>query len=257
MTGILNPAVTLGERLRILLTGKAASDPVDEPASAPNLLPGVAHDFRTVVRSEPFKRGRPVGTRAWSKIVGITWHQTASGELDESHAKLLAIPAHILLHRSGRWSLLHPPTAYVQHGHALNGGTIGIEVDARAAGVAGDPRTFWRSTREKEGYVDESKRRYPPKDYHSLVREATDAQLAAIPLIMRWCADELAAHGGKLLGNWAHRQGHSSRTTDPGSRIWQAVERAEGQLRRDGIILNDYRDRTLGSGKPIPKEWRT
>lgn len=257
MSGVLNPAVTMGERLRILLTGKAASDDVPAPANDPMLLPGVAHDFRTVVRAEPFKRGRPVGTRAWSKVVGITWHQTASGDLSESHPQLLAIPAHILLHRSGRWSLLHPFTAYVQHGHALNGGTIGIEVDCRAAGVEGDPRTFWRSVREKEGHVDAKGRRFPPQDYHALVREATQAQLAAIPLIMKWCAEELAANGGKLLGNWAHRQGHKSRVTDPGSRIWKSVEGAEKTLRRDGIILNDYRDRTLGSGKTIPQEWRT
>ena len=208
---------------------------------------GVAHDFRGLERADVFARGRAVGTREWSKVVGLCWHQTASGHLHESHPKLLAIPAHILLHRSGRWSLLHPLNAYVQHGHALNGGTIGIEVDCRAAGVEGDASTFWRSAKEKAAGLQ----------FDDLVQEATDEQMQAIPTIMRWCIAEVANNGGDIRANWAHRQGHRSRTTDPGSRIWGAVERAQAMGPAFGFQLADVRDMKLGSGKPIEQEWRT
>jgi hypothetical protein len=269
---VLTPAATTMERLRLLLTGSMGSAELPPPPTTRASLPDVAHDFRMLARAEPFKRGRAVGTRPWSQIAGLTWHQTASGDLDESHRLLLAIPAHILLHRSGRWSLLHPLTAYVQHGHALNGGTIGIEVDARAAGVENDEDTFWRSPREIHGYheactVDGKAwkvaigrtpkhpgRWHPPQTYDELVAEATPAQVAAIADIMMWCCNEVALNGGHVSGNWAHRQGHSSRTTDPGSKIWQAVEAAERAHRELGLV--DRRDMKLGSGKPIPREWR-
>jgi hypothetical protein len=275
---VLTPASTPMELLRLLVAGSMGHDEVPPPwpaggASPRPLPPAVAHDFRMVARAEPFKRGRAVGTRAWTKIAGLTWHQTASGHLDESHSKLLGIPAHILLHRSGRWSILHALTDYMQHGHALNGGTIGIEVDARAAGVENDEDTFWRSPREIDGYheaceVDGKKyklaigrtpkhpgRWHPPQTYDELVAEATPAQLAAIPDIMAWCCGEVAANGGHVSGNWAHCQGDRSRCfTDPGSKIWKAVEAAERAHPDLGLV--DRRDMKLGSGKPIPKEWR-
>lgn len=203
----------------------------------------LAHDLRHIARSEKFKRGRAKGMRPWSQIVGITWHQTASGALDEDHPKLLAIPAHILLHRNGDYSLLHHFDHIVWHGNALNGGTIGIEIDCRAAGVEGDPDTFWISKRERAA----------GKGYADLVQEASPQQLYMIPKLMKMCCDEALARGGQILGNWAHRQGHSSRTSDPGSTIWKQVERAQVQL---GYPFNDYRDRALGTGKPIPAEWR-
>lgn len=269
---VLTPAATTLERLRLFFTGSMGSAELPPEPSSRASVPDVAHDFRTVARADAFRRGRAVGTRPWTQIVGLTWHQTASGHLDESHSQLLGIPAHILLHRSGRWSLLHAATDYVQHGHLLNGGTIGIEVDARAAGVESDEDTFWRSPREIHGYHEACTvggrkyklaigrrtghpgRWHPPQTYDELVAEATPAQLAAIPNIMAWCCAEVASHGARISGNWAHRQGHKSRTTDPGSRIWQAVERAERENPELGLL--DRRDMTLGSGKTIPKVWR-
>lgn len=205
----------------------------------------IANDFRDTPR-EPGSRGRSIGVRPWEQIVGQTWHQTATDALDEDHPGLLLIPAHLLLHRSGAVSLLHHPRAYVQHGHALNAGTIGIEVVCRAAGTEGVGKTFWRSKKEiKAG-----------KSPYALMREATEAQIKAIPLIMAYYCNLVARERnfppGQLgaRGQWAHKQGDESRTSDPGSRIYQAVDRARIYLGLPSV------DRlTLGSGTPVEREW--
>lgn len=200
----------------------------------------IAKDFRDTIRPHG-ARGRAVGMRPWSQIVGVTLHQTATKDFGSDHPGLSNVPAHAMIHRDGRVSLLHHPTAYVQHGHALNGGTIGIEVDCRAAGTEGDASTFWRSAEEKR----------QGKTMSQLVAEANGTQLYSLSQLIRYYFDLTAAHGGKILGLYAHRQGHESRTSDPGSRIWSVAERMRIEL-----DLPDRRDLTFGSGKPIPKAWR-
>jgi hypothetical protein len=200
----------------------------------------IAKDLRDYKRPAG-ARGRAVGMRPWSQIVGITLHQTATRDFPSDHPGLSNVPAHAMVHRDGRVSLLHHPTAYVQHGNALNGGTIGIEVACRAAGTEGDVSTFWRSSDE----------RMRGKTYLQLVNEANGTQLYSLSQLIRYYYDLVAAHGGKLLGLWAHRQGAASRTSDPGSRIWYVAERMRIELG-----LNDYRDRKLGTGNTIPLSWR-
>lgn len=229
----------------------------------------VVNDLRDLKRSAG-ARGRSVGMRPWRQIVGITDHQTGTADFAADHPGLDDVPAHALIHRSGSVSLLHHPTAYVQHGHALNGGTIGIEVACRAAGTRGDASTFWRSPREVHGYHQACKvdgreygltigrtaghpgRWHPPREYGELVAEATDDQLRSLSLLHRYYVDLVAMHGGAIRGIWAHRQGDESRTTDPGSRIYAVAERDRVQLG-----LADVRDMKLGTGKTIPKSWRT
>ncbi len=216
----------------------------------------VAHDFRGLPREDKHERGRPAGVRPISNVVGLTWHCTASGELDEDHPNLEGIPAGLLIHRSGAVTLLGNFTDYMEHGHALNGGTFGIEVDCRPARIEGDPRTFWRSKEEETGWRTYDDGRPPKfvgiKTYDDLVCEATHAQLEVIPVVMRWCMSEVARLGGKpgVRANWAHRQGHWSRTGDPGERVWTAVRSAGARLG-----LADVEHRTLGSGNPID-DWR-
>jgi hypothetical protein len=214
----------------------------------------IAADLRDVPRKG---RGAAVGTRPWSRIVGITLHQTATRDFAPSHAGLDDVPAHAMVHRDGRVSLLHHPTAYVQHGHALNGGTIGIEIACRAAGTEGDASTFWRSAEEKDGWERDKNgkktgRFLGIKTYAELVREATDIQLAAARDLCRYYFDLVADNGGKVRGIWGHNQGHSSRTSDPGSRIWRQV----AEPLRVELELKDVRDMTLGSGTTVPKAWR-
>lgn len=201
----------------------------------------LARDLRDVPRT-PGERGAPHGTRPWSQIVGITLHQTATRDFSPSHSGLDHVPAHAMVHRDGSVSLLHHPEKYIYHGNALNGGTIGIEVAARAAGTEGDPATFWRSKAEKVA----------GKTYDQLVAEATPAQLDALAELIRYYYDLAKSNGGEINGIWAHRQGASDRDSDPGSRIWSVGEKMTRELG-----LKDRRDMTLGSGKTIPMSWRT
>lgn len=177
------------------------------------------------------------------------------------------------MHLDGTWSWLHDFDEIVWAAHALNGGTVSIEIDCRAAGTEGDERTFWRSGEEIHGYHSAAKvagKKYkrttgrtlghpgkwnPPRAYPELVHEATPAQLAAIPVIMRYVCERVAQYGGRVRANWTHKQGHKSRTSDPGSRIWAAVEAAEAAMPE--LSLVDVRDRVLGSGTPVPPKWRT
>jgi hypothetical protein len=234
----------------------------------------IANDLRDAPRPKG-ARGRAVGVRPWSQIVGITWHQTATKDFPPGHHGLLNVPAHAMLHRDGSVSLLHHPTAYVYHGHALNHGTIGVEIACRAAGVEGERLTFWRSRKEIQGWHEAMEAHgaiwpervgydkthpgkwHPPQTYSDLVAEATDAQLAAIPLIMGYYVRLVGANAypdipgqHSARGQWAHRQGHESRTSDPGSRIFKAVDRARKELG-----LPDVHKLHLGSGRPVDVTW--
>ena len=206
------------------------------------MIPAI-HDRRADDRSAPkFERGRAVRERPWDKVTGICLHQTASGKLHPQHPLLLAVPAHALVHRDGSISLLHEPTSVVYHGHGLNAQTIGIEIDVRAAGVDGDPSTFWRSKRERER----------GQTYAELVAEANADQILAAQWLISQYAGAVEQSGGKLTTLWAHRQSHRSRVSDPGSRIWQQV--ALPMIEALGLV--DVSHLTVGFGKPIPESWK-
>lgn len=201
----------------------------------------IANDFRQLPRVKG-TRGAPHGTRPIRDVVGITLHQTATRDFSPHHSGLASVPAHAMVHRDGSVSLLHDFLSIVWHGNALNGGTIGIEIACRAAGTEGDASTFWISKGERKKGAT----------FQDLVAEATDDQLQSAYDLCRWYIDGVSKMGGAIRGLWAHRQGHWSRTSDPGSRIWKRV----AETVRLDVGLADVRDMTLGTGKPIPQEWR-
>ena len=194
-------------------------------------------DLRTTprVRTEHL-RGRPVGSRAWTEITGITFHQTGNAHLHAAHRLLPAVPAHALIDRRPTTVLLQPATAYMQHAHALNATTIGIETVCHAAGIEGDARTLW---------IPKGKRA------DEVLAEPTDAQLEATYELGGWYCDLVAAHGGQITEVWAHRQGRDDRSSDPGSRLWQG---AVLPLARDRNLDASPR-RKVGTGTFIPDRW--
>ncbi|MBK6671648.1 MAG: hypothetical protein IPG46_19070 [Actinobacteria bacterium] len=199
-------------------------------------------DLRRADRSNPkYKRGRSVGARRWDEVLGQTLHQTATAALTPDHPMLLAIPAHDLVFPDGTVVLLHRTTSYVYHGHALNKLTTGTEYVCRAAGVEGDYGTVWL------GKTDRAKGRTA----RDVVVEITDAQAASGLELLRWRNRQVAANGGRVRAIWSHRQGHESRRSDPGSRIWQRV--AIPATRE--LDLADVSGLHVGSGKPNPDVW--
>ena len=216
-------------------------------------------DYRDHPRPKGLKRGRSKGIRAWSDITGICLHQTAS-PVGHDHPRLLGVPAHSHVSQEGVITLLQPATAYMWHGHALNRFTIGIEVEARADGIEGDPSTFWRSPRERNGYRNWRGKWVPPKSRDQLRSEATDKQLRALDALIRYYIRlhrRNASPPVQPLGLYAHRQGHKSRVSDPGSRIAGFVYRNlvdEGFRFRHYLV--DTTGETYGGGRPWPQEWK-
>lgn len=193
--------------------------------------PGEVYDR---IKEPKAGRSKPRGARSFDEIDGETWHQTAVGPGHLGHKSILKIPAHDVIDHEAGIHLLWDPRVKLWTSHALNADTIGHEVDCRAAGVYGNPKTVWLSRKEKAaGKVAED-----------VLREATDEQMQAGVALSGYYQRLL----GKRLVQWAHRQSHKSRTTDPGSRIYQGVI-----LQLD---LPHYPDQTRGSGKPIDDRWR-
>jgi hypothetical protein len=221
-------------------------------------LVGIAvHDRRAEPRPPRDARGAPKPAREWPSIFGACVHQTASGHLDADHPRLLSIPAPIIIHGDASVTLLHDLELRMEHGHALNGPTIGIEVDCRADGIEGDARTFWRSKEEETGFrVDkQGKRRWVGiKTREMIRREATDGQIDTLRSVLLFCWETWLQHATDSQrphwGVYTHRQGHRSRTSDPGSRI----SRACAELSK-AIAWKDVSREKYGSGRPWPDAW--
>jgi len=198
--------------------------------------PNKVVDYR---RLEKRGRSKARGHREWSSIAGICLHQTAT-RAPLNPMRFLGIPVHGGVSSEGTIVLLWDPPVYLWHAHALNRDSIGIEIACRAAGVEGDDSTVWLSKKERRD----------GKMAKDVLREASDVQLEAALALCRYYAALAAENRAALTYIWAHRQGHKSRTSDPGSRIWRGV--ALPLQARDGIIEGPV----MGSGHPIPGTWK-
>lgn len=233
---------SLLDRIVGLLSSKASA-PRDSSDVERLLALGVprVQDLRNVVRSDAMERGRAKGKRPIGQVTALCLHQTATDALAPDHPRLTAIPAHDLVHEDGTITLLHDMQDVVWHGHALNRFSVGIEIVCREPGVAGLERSFWRRPSERAA----------GKTMADLVAPMTEVQAWSAIALCRGHAGEITLRGGKLEMVVAHRQGHRSRTSDPGSRVWQMV----AEPVRKQLGLADASARTWGSGKPLPDAW--
>lgn len=198
-------------------------------------------DLRDVPDAKRPARGRSVGLRRVESVEAICWHQTAAPGLDVDHRLLLGLPAHALVDQDGAIALLHRVTAYVYHGHHWNRDTIGIEVSARAPGIEGDSRTFWRSSKEKKAGLTMADLQVP----------ATDVQLKACEALARYYAALMAAREAPLRAWVTHRQS-STKAADPGERI----ARRAAKIGFDLELPEDWTTVVRGKGRPQPSRWR-
>lgn len=184
------------------------------------------------------ERGKSKGKRNWTDITALCLHQTAV-DFGSNPKRMLNVPAHGGTLQDGHIILLNSPIEYMWHGHSANMFSIGIEISCRAAGIEGNPETFWISKKEKT----------QKKEYQDLVTEATDIQLQATLELCKYYIDLVSENGGEIKYVIAHRQSHKSRVSDPGSKIWKRI--AIPLMKEKNLSLHPV----IGSGNPIPTAW--
>lgn len=199
-------------------------------AAGPALLAGKFHDLRSSASQD-----RLGGRRAWSKITGVTLHQTAV-VLGERPERWKTLGAHLGVTREGQVVWLHDFAKIVWHANGLNAMTVGIELDGMYEGIQGDPNSFWN----------------PDKDPRRVPQRATTDLVEAAKATVRWVCAEVARHGGKVNHLYAHRQASKQRQSDPGSELWQLVGL---ELHKELTLTDGGAGFTLGDGMRIPESW--
>lgn len=176
------------------------------------------HDLRQHARTSKQKRGRAHGTRKLASVTALMWHQMAAPI--SRVRQCLSIPVHgAVLWGSGDVVLLHPIRAYLYGGHVANRFAIHVELGIRAAGIAGDSRTFWRRKTEKAD----------GETYGTLGHELDSKMIVSAQALGRYYVEEHARQsaiaamsgvdpGRGIVAQCFHRNSHKSRTSDPGSR---------------------------------------
>lgn len=209
--------------------------PFDALVSALAVHGAGVYDFRQHARTG---RGRAHGTRKLAQITAILDHQTAAVIASPHSAK--GIPTHAVILDNADVVLNHPIRAYLYGAHTANRFTVQIEHSARAAGIEGDARTFWRSKRERAA----------GRTYSELVHEVDDRQVASSLALHWYYYTEMLRQGGKLVRQMTHRESHSSRTSDPGSRIATLVCAPFAAM--TGL---EWGGAPVGSGTRVPTVW--
>jgi len=192
-------------------------------------------------------RGKAKGKRRWDRIDAITWHQTAV--YFENPNTCLNFPVHAAIMPDGTVVLLHDPTSLVWHAHSLNGRSIGIEIVCMAAGIEGNDRT--RAISKKIN--PKTKKKWTREEWleRKPTRECTDAQIESAKALARYYAELVEENEGSVAYQHTHRQGHSSRIGDPGSRIFKMIVEPSAAELKHTIRYHWAR----GSGKHIPRYW--
>ena len=179
------------------------------------------HDFGKWgwFRDDDKKKNLPV--RAKPRGV-IPWEKLTgillhTTDVDMTGPRFLGTPVQTGIDRDGNIILCHPVNAKLWHAHKANSFTCGIEVSGKKGAI-------------------------------------TEKQIEPLRALIRYIHDERQDHhqdhhkGDMVM--MAHRQSHKSRTNDPGRAIWQAG--AEWAREEFGMRIGPV----VGSGKPIPPEWR-
>lgn len=215
------------------------SEPVGEgtvPRDTPKRLWA---DLRGVQKTT--ERGQAKGVRDWSKITGITLHQTAV-DFGTDPNRVLNLPVHGATLQDGAVVLLHEPTDYMWHGNSFNRRDIGIEVSCRACGIEGNPDTLWLPS--KYSHLKGNERL-------AMAVEATAEQLESTKALVTHYIGLVRQNGGQIKYIHAHRQSSKSKISDPGSRIWQAV----GLWAMEEYGLTAGGPKWSSGGTPLPDVW--
>lgn len=163
------------------------------------------------------KRSRPVDA--------VVLHQMSFSRGNDLQ-KYLEVTAHFVITPNGTVGQLHPMSARLDASHGFNGRSVAIEFAGNLQATTGDwwsPETHGRN-------------------------QLTTAQIEA----GRKLLNQLTLHGVRFV--FGHRQSYVERGNDPGPEIWSSV----AQWGISKLRLSDGGPAyAIGSGRPIPAEWRT
>ena len=157
-------------------------------------------------------------------VDSVVLHQMAFSR-GSSLDRYVRVTAHFVVAPDGGVAQLHPLKARLSSSHGFNDRSVAIEFAGNLRAVNGN---WWR-----------------PETYgrDHLTREQIEAGRQLLRLLKR--------EGIRYV--YAHRQSHADRGNDPGPEIWSSI----GQWAIDRLGMSDGgRDYSIGSGKPIPDEWR-
>jgi hypothetical protein len=165
------------------------------------------------------------GRRTWQSIVGITLHQTACDFGHEKPARWDTLSAHMGANSEGDVLWVHDFEHIIWHANELNKPTVGLECEGLYPGIL---------------------------DANGEPQIVTPALTAGAQGAIRFICATVAAHGGKVLYLYAHRQTAKTRQADPGEELWQKV--AIPML--SALNLSDGGPTfKIDNGRVIPQQW--
>lgn len=207
------------------------------------------YDLRKEQTNPPEKHGKfkivdgEVLVRNPSDIIGITIHQTAvkygvvdyqieEAKGDEELAlarRSLDVACHVMAFHDGFIAWPNPLEWYIHHGNGFNPYELGLEIDGNYPGLIGGDT--WNG-----------------KEPTKVTSTVVNAARAALKLMV----DEGKKLGMQIQYIHAHRQSSSKRQSDPGEELWNRVVL---EYAVPVLGLETQPEHTVGSGRPIPKEW--
>lgn len=199
------------------------------------------------VRKHRLSRGKVV-ERDPRRVDGIVLHQTActfgpGDDPQRRHERALNVACHATAFRDGCVVLANPFPWTVNHGHAFNDRSLGLEVEGLYPGLEDDPHTI----------PDEAKR----TTWGGRPDVVTELVVAAMRRALRELVERGRAEGMPIRYIWAHRQSSGKRRSDPGQTLWRrgVLEYAVpvlGLETQPGLFLPS---RAGGAGRAVPKSW--
>ena len=234
------PAATL----EALLASPPSPSPTPPPPSPTVEIVDLRHEQSNPAPKSKVANGSTV-QRAPETVTGICIHQTActygvSKQQVEAaggdralalHRRALNVACHAMAFTDGSVVLTNELTSYIQHGNNLNSFTVGLEVEGRYPGLLNDPeRTTWGG------------------DPTPLTEETIAAAREAVRQLVVLGAD----YGMRITHLYTHRQSSETRRSDCGEGLWRAVVL---DYAVPVLGLKTTPSFSIGSGKPVPREW--
>lgn len=163
-------------------------------------------------------------------VCGIGIHQTAvvfgpKNDRPRAWRRALGVHAHYTCFQDGMLVCGYPPLWRVNHGHGLNGHTVGLELDGHFAGEPGIRGL--------------------------LLPKLTPLQAEFYRAALRRVVIACRAAGMPIEYVWAHRQSSLTRRGDPGYEIWQQV--VLPVCLELGLKTENWK--VFVEGRKIPKSW--